>query len=137
MTIKQQQEHPEVPGHALEVHAGRRRRRSAAEKILDTLRALSKPGEDAEPMELTIATMCMGMERALGEKLAASQETGEVDEFVTALTRFLATHRSDTGRRLVVVEMPRAPEGQRLPNGTRMKLLDDAEALTAAAISPL
>jgi hypothetical protein len=79
----------------------------------------------------------MGLERALTEKLQEAQQTGEVDEFIKALTMFLATHRSDTARRLVVVEMPRAPEGQRLPNGTRLLLLDQAEAAAEQAVSPL
>jgi hypothetical protein len=127
------------PGQELEPIAREpvRRRRSAAEKIQATLRALSKPSPDAEPMELTIATMCMGLERSLGEQLRQSQGSSDVDDFVGALTRFLATHRSDTARRLVVVEMPRAPEGMRLPNGTRLRLLDEAEALAEQAPSPL
>lgn len=136
MTIKAQ---AGDSGQELELRdpRGRRRKRTAAEKIQATLRQLSKPGVDAEPMELTIATMCMGIERSIGEKLAESQQSGQNDEFIAALTRFLATHRSDTAKRLVVVEMPRAPEGQRLPNGTRLKLLDEAEATADAVVSPL
>jgi histidinol-phosphate/aromatic aminotransferase/cobyric acid decarboxylase-like protein len=122
------------------VPAGRgepRRYVTAAEKVLNTLRELSRAAPGAGPMELTIATMCMGMERELEAQLLESKDTPQVDDFVLALTSFLATHRSDHARRLVVVEMPRAPQGMRLPNGKRLQLLDEAEARADAAVSPL
>jgi hypothetical protein len=80
---------------------------TAAEKVANTLRELSDPGEDADELRLTLATVCMAMEQRMGPELAKHQESGELDEFVLGLTRFLALHRSDTLRRLVVVELPR------------------------------
>jgi hypothetical protein len=110
---------------------------TAAEKVLNTLREPSKPRPGADPMELTVATMCMGMERNLERTLLDSKDTSQTDDFMLAMTRFLATHRSDHARRLIVVEMPRAPRGMRLPNGKRLQLLDEAEAAANAAVSPL
>jgi hypothetical protein len=114
-----------------------RRHETAAEKVLNTLREFSKPPEGADAMALTIATMCMGMERQLAPMLLEEKNTTKVDEFVTVMTRFLATHRSDSGKQLVVVEMPRAPQGMRLPNGKRLQLLDEAEAQAKVAAPPL
>jgi hypothetical protein len=107
---------------------------TAAEKILATLRALSQPRPDAGEWELTIATVCMGLERSLGPQLAEQQATGEIDEFVLDLTRFLATHRSDSAQQLLVVEMPRRPN---LPAGTRLHLMDEAARAAENAVSPL
>lgn len=114
-----------------------RRGRSAAKKVTATLRQLSTARPGAEAMELTVASVCLGIEKAIAERLRAAQGS-EVDEFVAALTRFLATHRSDDARRLVVVEMPRmprTPEGPRrkLPAGVRLRLLDRAEAAAEAS----
>lgn len=118
---------------------------TAAEKITNTLRELSRPDEDAGEMELTLATVAMGLERGLGPELEAKQGTGELDEFVLALTRFLAMHRSEDARALVVVEMPRHHEQGRpladqlsdLPSGTRLRLLDEAIAAADGVVSPL
>jgi hypothetical protein len=122
---------------------------TAAEKIVNTLRELSKPDEDAGDLELTLATVCMGLERALGEQIGEQQESGQLDEFVLALTRFLALHRSDDAHQLVVVELPpytvhgelaHGRQGRakvNLPPGTRLKLLDDAIEAAAVAKSPL
>jgi hypothetical protein len=107
---------------------------TAAEKILATLRMLSSPDEDAGELQLMLATVCMGLERNITEALHAQQETGELDEFVLALTRFLATHRSSSARQLLVVEMPRHPN---IPAGTRLHLLDEAAEAAASATSPL
>ena len=76
----------------------------------------------------------MGLERGLGAELERTQGTGELDEFLGGLTRWIATHRSDGVRRLVVVEMPRRRE---LPPGKRLQLLDEAERLAEQASSPL
>lgn len=105
---------------------------TAAEKIARTLKELSRPDEDAGDLELTLATVAMGVERTVGPALGEKQESGEVDEFVAALTRFLAMHRSDTAKQLVVVELPR----RELPAGTRLHLLDEAIAAADAAPSP-
>lgn len=106
---------------------------TAAEKIMSTLRELSQPDDDAGELELTLATVCMGLERGLGEQIAEQQESGALDEFVLALTRFLALHRSDSARALFVVELPR----RELPAGTRLHLLDEAMKAAETASSPL
>jgi hypothetical protein len=76
---------------------------TAAEKITRTLQEISKPEPDAGEMELTLATVAMGLERGLADQLEEKQATGELDEFMLALTRFLAMHRSNDARQLVVV----------------------------------
>lgn len=106
---------------------------TAAEKITHTLRELSRPDPDAGGLELSLASVAMGLETGLAEQLGEKQETGELDEFVLALTRFLALHRSDSARALFVVEMPR----RKMPNGMRLKLLDDAIEAAETASSPL
>jgi hypothetical protein len=118
-------------GLAVEVSNGLPR--TAAEKVANTLRELSQPGEDAEEMELMLATICMGLERGLAEKLKEQQATGELDGFMLSLTRFLALHRSDSARLLVVVELPR----RELPAGTRLHLLDEAIAASENPVNPL
>jgi hypothetical protein len=106
---------------------------SAAEKILNTLREMSQPDPGASEMELMLSTVAMGLESSLGSELAEHQASGSLDEFVLALTRFLATHRSDDARALVVVELPR---GRELPPGTRLHLLDEAIAAGEKAKAP-
>jgi hypothetical protein len=106
---------------------------TAAAKLMDTLRALSSPDEDAGELQLMLATVAMGLERSLGAELQRTQETGELDDFLGGLTRWIATHRSDTTRRLVVVELPR----RELSAHRRLLLLDEAERLAAQASSPL
>lgn len=107
--------------------------RTAAEKIRNTLRELSRPGEDADEIELTLATVCMALESGLEEKLAEQQMTGELDDFMLRLTRFLALHRSDDARALIVVELPQRD----LPAGTRLHLLDEAINATRDVVNPL
>jgi hypothetical protein len=107
---------------------------TAAAKIMQTLRELSVPDEDAGELELMLSTVAMGLERGLGQELGRTQGTGELDEFLVGLTRWIAGHRSDSVRRLVVVELPR---GRELPAGTRLHLLDEAERLAEQASSPL
>ena len=106
---------------------------TAAEKIMRTLRELSKPDEDAGALELTLASVCMGLEQGLGEQICEQQESGALDEFVLAFTRFLANHRSNDAKQLLVVELPR----RELPAGTRLHLLDEAAAAAEKATSPL
>jgi len=109
---------------------------TAAEKIAATLREMSEPGDDAGGLELTFASLAMGLEQALGPELGGYQESGELDKFVLAITRFLATHRSDTLGALIVCELP--PGGGRtLPPMRRLQMLDQAEAAQSAADSPL
>lgn len=109
---------------------------TAAQKIMHTLRELSEPDEDAGGMELTLATVAMGLEKGLADDIAEKQSTGELDVFVLALTQFLATHRSDTARRLVVVELPPGG-GRELPTGTKLAFLDRAIEEAESAKSPL
>jgi hypothetical protein len=106
---------------------------TAAEKIANTLRELSQPDEGAEEMELMLATIAMGLERGLAEGLEEQQRSGKLDEFVLSLTRFLALHRSDDAKQLIVVEMP----ARELPAGTRLHLLDEAAKAAKTASSPL
>lgn len=93
---------------------------TASQKIANTLRELSKPDEDAGEMELTLATVCMALERNIGQALEEKQLSGELDVFVLQLTRFLALHRSDDAKSLIVLELP----ARELPAGTRLHLLD-------------
>jgi hypothetical protein len=119
--------------------------RTASEKLTLTLKELSRPDENAGELELTLATVAMGLERRLGPALEEHQRTGAVDQFVLDLVRFLALHRSDDAKQLLVVELPRAHEHGRpladqvqdLPHGTRLRLLDEAVAAAAGADSPL
>lgn len=112
-----------------EAHEG-----TAAAKLMATLRAISKPPEDADELQLMLASVAMGLENALAGELERTQATGELDDFIAGLVRWLAQHRSDTVKRLVVVEMPRRRE---LPAGKRLQLLDEAEYLAEHATSPL
>lgn len=106
---------------------------TAEAKILRTLRDMSQPDPDSGELELMLATVAMGLEKALAEQLAQFQASGDLDEWVLALVRFLADHRSESARRLVVVELPR---GRELPTGTRLHLLDEAMAAAEQAESP-
>jgi hypothetical protein len=109
---------------------------TAAEKVAATLREMSEPSEDAGGLELTFASLAMGLEGALGPELGGYQESGELDAFVLAIARFLATHRSDSKGKLIVVELP--PQGSRGLNPVRrLQLLDAAEAAQDAAGLPV
>jgi hypothetical protein len=112
---------------------------SAADKLLVTLRELSRPAEDAGEMELMLATLAMAVESTVGKELPAYQDRGEIDEFLLALCRFLALHRSDDVKELVVVELPRRERhaADPLPHGTLLKALDDAAGAAKGATSPL
>lgn len=106
---------------------------TAAEKVAETLRQISMPDEGAGELELTFATMAMALERGLGEELDRAQETGELDRFMLQLTRWLATHRSDSADQLLVVEVPRRP----IPTGTCVHLMEQAVRASESATSPL
>lgn len=108
---------------------------TAAEKIEQTLRMLSDPGADAEPLELMLGTVAMGLESNPGfaEMLASSQDSGELDVFMLALVRWLATLRSDRGPQLLVVEVPR----RAIPAGKCVQLMEQAARAMASASSPL
>lgn len=122
----------------IEKDVGEAPARTAAEKIGQTLRELSKPGPDAEAMELTLASLAMGFESGFAKNVAEQQESGELDEFMLALTRFIASHRSDSVRELVVVELPRRDSETiaGVPAGTRLHLLDEAIAASRNAGVP-
>jgi len=127
------------------VPAGESGPHTAAEKLELTLKQLSRPGQDAGELELTLATVAMGLERGLAPALEEHQKTGAVDRFVLELVRFLSLHRSDDAKQLLVVELPRAhvlgrpiaDQLQDLPHGTRLRLLDEAVAAAASVESPL
>jgi hypothetical protein len=107
--------------------------RTAADKVRRTLKDLSMPDPEADGIQLALASIAMGVESQIGDELDERQSKGEVDEFVLALTQWIAMHRSDHARRLVVVELPR----RELPAGTRLHLLDEAIAIADQAKSPL
>lgn len=107
---------------------------TAADKLRSTLREMSEVDESTGPLGLTLASVAMGLEQNLDTELDGWQESGELDAFMLALTRFLATHRSERAGRLVVVELPRR---RNLPAGTRLHALDAAELAADAATSPL
>jgi hypothetical protein len=90
--------------------------------MMETLRQLSKPDPGAGELELMLASLAMAVEGAAGSEIAEKQASGELDDFVLLLTRFLAWHRSDTAHMLVVVELPR----RELPAGTKLHALDEA-----------
>lgn len=96
---------------------------SAAEKIMRTLRNLSKPDEDAGELELTLSSVAFGIERGLRAELKR-MDPEDLDRLVVSLARWMASHRSDAARQLLVVEMPRR---ENLPAGTRLHLLEEAE----------
>jgi hypothetical protein len=111
---------------------------TAAEKITRTLRELSVPGDGADAMEMTLASVAMGLESGLAEKIAESQESGELDDFIAALARWIALHRSDAADVLVVVELPRgAFKRHDVPTATGLHRLNEAIALAEQAASPL
>jgi hypothetical protein len=106
------------------------------QKVKRTLKAFTEVSDEADAMQLTLASVAMGLESQQGfmASMQESQQSGELDEFVLALTRWIATHRSDDAEQLLVVEIPR---GQNIPPGTRLHRLDlAAEAMTTAE-SPL
>ena len=106
------------------------------EKVRQTLKAFTEVSEDADALQLTLASVAMGLESQEGfmDSMRENQASGELDEFVTALTRWIATHRSDEAAQLLVVEIPR---GQNVPPGTRLHRLDLALEAQASAKSPL
>ena len=106
------------------------------EKVKQTLKAFTEVSEEADPMQLTLASVAMGLESQGGflDSMHESQESGELDEFVLALTRWIATHRSDSAEQLLVVEIPR---GQNIPAGIRLARLDQARDARLTAESPL
>jgi hypothetical protein len=106
--------------------------RTAADKIIDTLREMSQPDESASEMELTLATMALGMLSTMGEQIQQAQDAGELDAFVLTLSRWIAAHRSDGEKLLLVLEVPRRP----LPAGTRLHLMDEAMLAAEDAGSP-
>lgn len=106
--------------------------RTAAQKIQQTMRELSKPDPDAGEIALAMGSIAMMAEGRLD--LDDVQTSGELDEFIRDLARWIASHRSDDAKRLVVVELPRREE---LPTGTRLHCLDEAIEASQNASSPL
>jgi hypothetical protein len=108
------------------------RGQTAAEKITETLGEMARPGEDAGEMELALASMALGVLHGLGAQIEQAQQDGELDTFLLTLARWVAGHRSDTDKMLLVVEIPR----RQLPPGTRLHLLDEALEASQDASSP-
>src|ERR1039458_10799853 len=82
------------------------------EKVRQTLKAFTDVSEDADAMRLTLASVAMGLESQDGflQSMRENQESGELDEFVLALTRWIATHRSDSAEQLLVVAIPKGED---------------------------
>ncbi|HEX3390925.1 MAG TPA: hypothetical protein VHS55_00005 [Solirubrobacteraceae bacterium] len=114
----------------------RSRSLTAADKLRDTLKALSVPDPNAEHLEMMLSSLAMAVEGVVGDDLDRYQEDGQVDEFVLTLSRFLALHRSDDVAELVVVELPRQHPHQEIPPGRRLHLLDEAIKAQREATSP-
>lgn len=111
---------------------------TAAAKIMRTLRDVSEPEEDAEGLELTLASVAMAMERGLGPELDRNQASGKLDEFLLALARWIAAHRSDNADALVVVELPqRTLKLHDLPHGIGLQRLNEAINAAGDVSSPL
>lgn len=109
--------------------------RTAAAKVLETLRALSQPDPGGDEWQLMLSTVAMGLEGMVGPQLEAMQASGDLDEWVAAMVKWLATLRSDTARRLVVAELPRSSVP--LAPGVRLHHLDEAIAQAESAPNPL
>lgn len=106
---------------------------TAHEKIMQTLHSLSEIEEDAGELEMMLASLAIALERGLGDQLTASQETGELDTFMAALVRWIATLTSDNRPRLIVVPIPRRP----LNPGQKLHALLRAEEEYAQVARPL
>lgn len=101
----------------------KQRPRTAEEKITQTVRDLSVPDEDAGAFAMSLSSLAMMAEGRL--ELAEQQASGELDVFIRELCRWIAGHRSDTAKRLVVVELPRRED---LPAGTLLHCVEQALA---------
>ncbi len=109
---------------------------SGAEKVKATLKAFTEVDDDADAMQLTLASVAMGLESQPGfiTTMEENQASGELDEFVLALTRWIATHRSDDAEQLLVIEVPR---GQRIANGILLARCERAAEESRNIGSPL
>ncbi len=111
---------------------------TAAEKIMRSLRDVSQPDEDAAELELMLASVALGLERGLGPELERNQASGKLDEFLLALARWIAAHRSDSADALVVVELPqRTLKLHDLPHGIGLERLNAAINAAQSVTSPL
>jgi hypothetical protein len=111
---------------------------TAAEKVTRSLRDLSRPQPGAAELELTLASVAMGLESSLREEMTRMQPTGELDEFILALTRWIGMHTSDDTDALVVVRVPqRALKLHDLPHGIGLERLNEAIAASSSIVSPL
>jgi len=104
---------------------------TASEKIHSTAVAMRSPSGDAEGPQLALATLVQGLttETARGW-IDAAQASGELDQFMEVLARWIIGHRSDDMSLLAVVELPR---GHDLPSGTILHRVAEAKA---AALAP-
>lgn len=113
-----------------------RAKMTGAEKVKATLHAFTNVDDDADALQLTLASVAMGLESQEGfiSTMEENQASGELDAFVLALTRWIATHRSDDAEQLLVIEIPR---GQRIPNGTLLARCERAAEESRNIGSPL
>lgn len=109
---------------------------SAAAKIMRTIVEISSAGGEAGELELGMASLAMALEPVLAQGLRGKTDA-EIDGFVLALCRFVATMRSDRSRELAVVELPRAPNANMKPSAHLcMVELDKALVAGRAAAPP-
>jgi hypothetical protein len=107
---------------------------NAAEKIMQTLKDLSDPSDDAGGLELAFGSIATMMQSALPSALVQAEADGDLDDIILSLTRWLASHRSDQAHRLLVVELPRRRD---LPPGTKLEYLHQAEQAVVPTGMPL
>jgi hypothetical protein len=102
----------------------------ANEKIDQSAVAMRSPKDDAETPELALATLVQGLTApAAREWMAAAQDTGELDQFMEVLARWIIGHRSDDQPLLAIVELPR---GKELPAGTILHRVAEARDIALA-----
>lgn len=107
----------------------------ANEKIHETAIAMRSPKDGAEAPELALSTLVQGLSSAAAQAyMQEAQESGELDEFMGVLGRWILGHRSDDVGLLVVVELPR---GRDLPHGTILARVDEAKAVALGPVPDL
>ena len=99
----------------------------ASEKIQQTAIEMRSPKDDAEGPELALATLVQGLTTPQAQGwISSAQESGELDEFMEVLARWIIGHRSDDATLLAIVELPRNRE---LPTATVLHKVEEARAV--------
>jgi hypothetical protein len=107
----------------------------ANEKIHETAIKMRSPKDGAEAPEMALSTLVMGLGSETARAyMAEAQESGDLDQFMGALARWILGHRSDEASLLVVVELPRNRD---LPPGTILARVDEAKVLALGPIPEL